>query len=99
QGVDAVLGLLRAPAALEAERLRDDPDRERSELTCELCDDGRSARPRPAALARRDEDHVGALQGLLQLVAALLRRRVPHGRVGARAEAARRGRADVELRV
>ena len=88
-----------ALAALEDERLRDDADRERAELAGELGDDRRGAGAGAAALAGGDEDHVGALQRLLQLVAALLRGGLADGRVGAGAEAARRRRADVELHV
>ena len=53
----------------------------------------------PTALAGRDEDHVGALERLLQLVAALLGRREPDVGVRASAEPARRLRADVDLHV
>ena len=97
--LDPELGLLRALAALEDERLRDDADRERAELAGELGDDRRAAGAGAAALAGGDEDHVGALQRLLQLVAALLRGGLADGRVGAGAEAARRLRADVDLHV
>ena len=93
------LGLLRALAALEGERLRDDADGQRAELAGELGDDRRGAGAGAAALAGGDEDHVGALQRLLQLVAALLRRGLADGRIGAGAETARRGRADVDLHV
>src|SRR5438270_726823 len=73
QALDAALGLLRALAPLEDERLRDDADGKRLELARELGDHRRAAGPRAASLARGDEDHVGALQRLLQLVPALLR--------------------------
>ena len=106
QGVDAVaevldpdLGLLGAPPALEAERPRDDAHGERLELAAELGHDRRRAGARAAALAGGDEDHVGALQRLLQLVARLLRGGEPDGRVCAGAEAARRLRSDVDLDV
>ena len=99
QVLDALLGLLRALAALERERLRDDADGQRLELAAELGDDRRAARAGAAALAGGDEDHVGALERLLQLVAALLRGREPDCRVGAGAEAAGRLRADVDLHV
>ena len=94
-----LLGLLGAPAALERERPRDDADGQRAELARELGDDRRGAGAGAAALAGGDEDHVGALQRLLQLVAALLRGGVADRRVRARAEAARRLRADVDLHV
>ena len=99
QVVDPVLGLLRAPAALEGERLGDDADGERAELARELGDDRRAAGAGAAALAGGDEDHVGALQRFLQLVAALLRGGLADAGIGAGAEAARRLRADVELHV
>ena len=99
QRLDSLLGLLRAAAAFEHERLRDDADGERTHLARELRDDRRSTGAGAAALAGGDEDHVGALQRLLQLVAALLRGCLSDGRVGARAEAARRLRADVDLHV
>ena len=88
-----------AAAALEAERPRHDADGQRLELARELGDDRRTAGAGAAALARGDEDHVGALQRLLQLVAALHPGGMPDGRVGAGAEAARRLRADVDLHV
>ena len=88
-----------AAAALEAERPRDDADGERLELARELGDDGRGAGAGAAALAGGDEDHVGALQRLLQLVAALDRGRAADARVGAGAEAAGHLRADVDLHV
>ena len=97
--LDPLLGLLRALAALERERPGDDADGERAELAAELGEDRRGAGAGAAALARGDEDHVGALQRLLQLVPALLRRGVPDGGIGAGAEAARRLRADVDLHV
>ncbi len=96
---DPLLGLLRAAPALEAERPRDDADGERLELACELGDDRGAAGAGAAAFPGGDEDHVGALQRLLQLVAALHRGGVADGRVGAGAETARRLRADVDLHV
>ena len=69
------------------------------DLPRELGDDRRAAGAGAAALAGGDEDHVGALQRLLQLVAALLRGGEPDGRIGARAEAPGSRRADVHLHV
>ena len=67
-----VEGLLHAAAALELERLGDDADGERADLLLgDLGDDRRGAGPGAAALAGGDEDHVGALQRLLDVVAAL----------------------------
>jgi hypothetical protein len=65
----------------------------------QLGHDGRAAGAGAAALARGDEDHVGALQRLLQLVAALLRGGEADGGVRAGSEAARRLRADVDLHI
>ena len=93
------LGLLGAAPALERERPRDHADGERLQLAGELGHDRRGAGAGAAAFAGGDEDHVGALQRLLQLVAALLRRGLADGRVGAGAEAARGLRADVDLDV
>ena len=97
--LDSDLGLLRAPPALEAERPRDDADGQRLELAAELGHDGRRAGARAAALTGGDEDHVGALERLLQLVARLLRCGEADGRIGAGTEAASRLRADVDLDV
>ena len=69
------------------------------ELAAELGHDGSGAGSRAAALTGGDEDHVGALERLLQLVARLLRRGETDRRVGAGPEAARRFRADVDLDV
>ena len=60
---------------------------------------GRGAGAGAAALAGGDEDHVRALQRLLDLVAALVGRAVAHLRVGACAEAARELVADLKLDV
>src|SRR5207302_6339469 len=66
---DPALGLLRPLAALERERSRYDADRERAELLAgELAQYRCPARPGAAALARRDEDHVGPFEGLFELV-------------------------------
>ena len=65
----------------------------------QLGDDGRRAGAGAAALARRDEDHVGALERLLQLVAALDRGLAADVRVRARAESAGDLGADVEPHV
>ena len=99
EALDPDLGLLGAAPALEAERPRDDADGQRLELASELGHDRRRAGAGAAALTRGDEDHVGALERLLQLVARLLRRCETDGRIGAGPEAARRLRADVDLDV
>ena len=77
------VGLAAALGALELERARDDADGERADLVLgDLGDDGRGTGAGAAALAGGDEDHVRALQRLLDLVAAL----------GGGAVARRRGR-------
>jgi hypothetical protein len=96
---DPLLCLLRAPPALELERPGDDAHRERVELAGDLGDDGSGAGAGAATLAGGDEDHVGALQRLLQLVAALHPRGVADGRIRARTETAGRLRTDVDLHV
>ena len=86
QLVDAALGG-RAPArALEAERRRDDPDRQRAELAGDPRDDRRRAGPGAAALSRRDEHHVRAAKRILELVERLLGGTPADTRIGARAE-------------
>ena len=99
QGVDAALGLLAPPAALERERPRDDADGERVQAPRQLGDDGCRAGARAAPLAGGDEDHVRALQCLLELVPALLRGGATNVRVGPGAEAVRPLRTDLELDV
>ena len=73
---DPGLRLLGALAALEGERARDDADGEGAQLAGDLGDDRRAAGAGAAALAGRDEDHVRALQRLLDLVPALERGRL-----------------------
>ena len=85
--VDAVEGLLHAAPALELEGLGDDADGERADLLLgDLGDDRRGAGPGATALAGGDEDHVGALQRLLDVIAALGRGAAPDLRVRTRAE-------------
>src|SRR5439155_10337737 len=72
---------------------------ERTYLPSDLGDDRRAARSRAAALAGRHEDHVRALESLLQLVATLLGGLDPDARIGAGAEPSGRARADVDLHV
>ena len=99
QLADAVLGLPRPALALEHEGPRDHADRERPELLGELRDDRRGAGAGAAALARRDEDHVGALDRVAQLVLALDGRLIADVGVGARSQAPRDLAADVDLDV
>ena len=64
-----------------------------------LATTGRAAGAGPAALASGDEDHVGALEDLLDLLAVILGGLAADVRVGARAQAAGELPADVELDV
>ena len=72
QLVDAGDGLIHAALALELEGLRDDSNREDTGLAGDIGDGGCSAGAGAAAHAGRDEDHVGILKGLGDVVAALL---------------------------
>ena len=94
---DADVGLGRALATLEAERPRDDADRERPEVAGDLGDDGRAAGAGAAALAGGDEHHVGALQDLLDLVGVLVGGALADDGVRAGAEPAGGLTSDVEL--
>src|SRR4029079_955571 len=84
---DAAFGLVGALASLEPERAGDDADGERAELARDLGDHGSGAGAGAAALAGRDEHHVGALERLLQLVATLGCGLEPDGGIRAGAEA------------
>ena len=98
--VDALHRLLHPLVALELERLGDDADGQRADLLLgDLGDHGGGAGAGAAALARGDEDHVGALERLLHLVARLGRRACAHVGVGARAEALGEVVADRKLDV
>src|SRR5207244_12857301 len=98
--VDPVEGLLHPAAALELEWLGDHADRQRTDLLLgDLGDHRRRAGARAAALAGGDEYHVGALERLLDVVAALRRGAAADLRVGARAEPLGELVADGELDV
>src|SRR4051794_2962569 len=100
QAVDALLRLTRPLRALEGERPRDHADRQRPDLVLgDLGDDRRRAGTRAAALAGGDEDHVGALERLLDVVTRLGGRALADLRVRARPEALGERRADVQLEV
>ncbi len=97
QLVDARVGLSASLRPLERKRCRDDADGQRAELARDLRDDGRSAGPRPTALAGGDEHHVRAAQRVLDLVVRLGGRRAPDVRVRAGAETLRQLASDVDL--
>src|SRR5579875_445620 len=97
--LDPLLGLVRAAAALEGERARHDADREGAEALCDLGDHRRRPGARAAALPGGDEDHVGALQHLLDLLEVLLGGLPAHLRVAAGTKSPGERAADVELDV
>ena len=83
--------------ALEAERPRHDADRERTEAPRDLGDEGGTTGPGAAALAGGDEDHVGALQDLLDLFPMLVGRVAADLGIGSGAQAASGLAPDVHL--
>src|SRR5262249_17739809 len=85
QLLDAGFGLHDTALTLEPERPGHDPDRERTELARHSGHHGCAAGARAAALAGRDEHHVGALADLLALLAVILGGLAAH--VGVRAGA------------
>jgi hypothetical protein len=99
QPVDACVGLARAALALEAERPGDDADGQGAQCPGHLGHDRRAAGPGPAALASRDEDHVGALEDFLDLLTVILGCLSADVRVGTRAQTPGELAADVELDV
>ena len=106
EGVDLVAQAFdarRRPAtpggALEGERPGDDTDGQRAEGARDAGDDRGTAGAGAAALAGGDEDHVGALEDLLDLLAVVFRRLAPDFGVGTGAEAAGQLATDVELDV
>ena len=96
---DPELRLVGTLLALERERAGHDSNRERAEFARYLGDHRRAPGAGAATLAGGHEHHVGALQGLLQLVTALGRSLVPCRGIGPGAQAARGLRADVQLHV
>ena len=72
QGTDPGLGLVGATTALEGEGARDDADGERTEALGDLGHDRGTTRAGAATLARGDEDHVGPLEDLLDLLRVVL---------------------------
>ena len=94
---EAHLGAARALPAFEEKRLGDHADREGPLLARDLRDDGRRSRARAAAHAGGDEDHVGAVEELLDSLNVLERGLAALVGVGACAEAARDVAADGQL--
>ena len=97
QVLDAGLGQLHPAAALKGEGLGHDADGQDVHFLGQVRQDGRSARAGAAAHAGGDEDHVGALQGLGNLGAALLRGLAAHFGVGACALTLGQLLADLDL--
>ena len=88
-----------AALALEAERAGHHADGERAERAGHVGHHGRAAGAGAAALARGDEDHVGALEHLLDLLAVVFGGLAADVGVGARAQTAGELAPDVELDV
>ena len=88
-----------ATLALEGERSGDDTDGERAELAGDARHDRSAPGAGAAALAGGDEDHVGPLEDLLDLLRVVLGGLAADLGVGAGAEAAGELAADVELDV
>jgi hypothetical protein len=92
------VGVLHAALALEEERPRHDAHRERAHVTRDLRDDRRRAGARAAAHAGGDEDHVRALERVLDALHLLERALLAHVGVRAGAEATREARPELHLR-
>src|SRR5262249_30496270 len=99
QGVNAAVGDVGAPRALELEGPRDNRDRERPHLAGELGDHRRAAAAGAAALAGGDEDQVRPAQGAADVVLALAERVLAERGVAAGAAAARELKPDREAHV
>ena len=85
------------PLAFESERPRDDGDSQDVEALRDVRDNGRRAGPGAAAHARRDEEHVGAVDQLGDAVAILVGRVAPDLGLRPRAKAARERAAELQL--
>ena len=97
QSAYAHVGLLRPTPALKLERLRNNRDRERAHLFCDLRHDGGGSGARPAAHARGDEDHISAVQQVVQVLARLLRGLAAKPRVASDPESSRQTVPDADL--
>ena len=97
--LDALLGLAAAALALEGERPGDDADGQRAQLLGDRGDHGSATGAGATAFPGGDEDHVGALEHLLDLLAVILGGLAADLGVRAGAEAAGQFAADVELDV
>ena len=99
QIADTGLGLGRTAVALEGERAGHDTNGQGPEGTSNLGDDGSSTCASPTALTGGDEDHVGALEGLLDLVSVILGSLTSLVRVRTCTQSSGEVPADVELDV
>ena len=91
------LGVDRALTAFKKEGLGHDADGQDPHLFGDLRDNGRCARAGTAAHAGGDKDHIGTLQIMHDLLAALFRRTTADFGIRARAETARDLLADLDL--
>ena len=96
---DALLGLDRTPPSLEGEGPCHDADGERADRLGDLGDDRSRTGTGATPLASRDEDHVGALQRLLELGPVGLSRLEPDFRVPTGPQTPGEVPADVQLDV
>jgi hypothetical protein len=92
-------GLVGAATTLEGERARHDTDGQRAELLGDAGHDGRATGAGATALAGGHEDHVGALEDLLDLLGVVLGGLLADLGVGAGAQAAGELTTHVELDV
>ena len=99
QAGDAGLRLGRAALALEREGPGDHTDGQRAQRAGDPGHDGGATGTRAATFAGGHEDHVGALQGVLDVLGVILGGLSALVRVGPGAEAAGQLAADVELDV
>lgn len=94
---NALFRLLHAAAALKAERLGDNADGQNTHLAGDLGHNGRAARTGSAAHAGGDEHHIGVLQRLGDLCAALFRALAADLGIAARTLTVRQLLADLDL--
>src|SRR5690606_19867186 len=99
EGLDAGLGLRGSASTLERERAGDHTDGQGTQRAGDLGDDGSAARTGAATLTGGDEDHVGALERLLDLVGVVLGRLATLRRVRPGPEAPGEVTTDVQLHV
>jgi hypothetical protein len=97
EAADAVVGVLRPLLALEAERLGDHADGERAAVAGDLGDHRRGAGAGAAAHAGGHEHHVGARDGVGDLLDRLLGRAAADVGVGAGAQALGERAAQADL--